>query len=125
MRAMADGAKVRTVGDVMTTDVHTATRSDLLAEVCGRMLKRRVGSAIVVDEAGRAVGIVTERDLVRAAAAGADPEAARVSEWMTPDPDTITPSEEVYSAFVSLGKHGYRHFPVVENGRLVGVVSLF
>ena len=124
MRTMADGAKVRTVGDLMTTDVLTAMASELLAEVCGRMLDRGVGSAVVVDDDGRAVGILTERDLVRATASGADLGSAKVSEWMTQDPDTIAPTEEVYSAFVSLGQHGYRHFPVVDGGRLVGIVSL-
>jgi citrate synthase len=120
---MADGAKVRTVADVMTQDVLTASASEPLAKASGRMIERKVGSVIVVDS-GAPVGILTERDLVRATAAGADLPTALVSEWMTTDADTVAPTTDVKSAFDSLSTHGYRHFPVVEDGKLVGVVSL-
>jgi len=119
---MAEGAKVRRVRDLMTRDVLTASASDLLAATCSRMLERSVGSAVVVDD-GRAVGILTERDLVRAAATG-NLEAATVAEWMTPKPDTVGPDEEIYPAFTSLSQHGYRHFPVVEGDQLVGIISM-
>src|SRR5947209_8595489 len=120
---MADGAKVRTVADVMTRDVLTASASEPLAKASGKMIERKVGSVIVVD-ADKAVGILTERDLVRATAAGADLASALVSEWMTTDADTVGPTVDLKGAFDSLSKHGYRHFPVVEDGQLVGVVSL-
>jgi citrate synthase len=86
------------------------------------MLERGVGSAVVTD-GKRPIGILTERDLVRVSAEGADPTAT-VSDWMTPNPDTVPSDQEVNVAFVSLQKHGYRHFPVVDDGRLVGIVSL-
>ncbi len=120
---MADGPKVRTVAEVMTRDVLTASASELLAKASGRMIERKVGSVIVIDE-DRPVGILTERDLVRATAAGADLSSALVGEWMTAAADTVTPDDEVKNAFDSLSKHGYRHFPVVDDGRLVGVVSM-
>ncbi|HEX6596681.1 MAG TPA: CBS domain-containing protein, partial [Acidimicrobiales bacterium] len=116
----------RTVADVMTTDVLTASPSDTVAKTCARMLERsggKVGSAIVT-EGDRALGIFTERDLVRAAAAGADLDTARVSDWMSSDPDTVPPDMELSAAYVSLSEHGYRHFPVVEDGRLAGVISM-
>ena len=116
----------RTVADVMTTDVLTASPSDTVAKTCARMLERsggKVGSAIVT-EGDRALGIFTERDLVRAAAAGADLDTARVSDWMSSDPDTVRPDMELSAAYVSLSEHGYRHFPVVEDGRLAGVISM-
>jgi CBS domain-containing protein len=78
----------------MTTDVLTASPSDTVAKTCARMLERaggKVGSAIVT-EGDLAVGIFTERDLVRAAAAGADLDSARVGEWMSANPDTVTPA---------------------------------
>jgi CBS domain-containing protein len=84
---MADGAKVRTVADVMTLDVLTTSASELLAKASSRMIERKVGSVIVVDDGGP-VGILTERDLVRATAAGADLSTALVSEWMTASADT-------------------------------------
>jgi len=110
----------------MTTDVLTASPSDTVAKTCARMLERaggKVGSAIVT-EGDLAVGIFTERDLVRAAAAGADLDSARVGEWMSANPDTVTPGMDLSAAYVSLEEHGYRHFPVCEEGRVVGVISM-
>ena len=120
---MADGAKVRTVSELMTKDVLTASASDELAKASARMIERGVGSVVVRDP-GRPVGILTERDLVRAAAAGADLSTAKVADWMTPEADTVGPDLAVQTAFESLNQHGYRHFPVVENDELVGVVSI-
>jgi citrate synthase len=120
---VADGAKVRTVADLMTTDVLTVSGSDSVSDACARMLERGIGSAVVCD-GDWATGILTERDLVRVNSAGVDPATTKVSEWMTPDPDTVKPDDEVNAAFISLTKHGYRHFPVVDGDRLVGIVSM-
>jgi len=120
---MADGAKVRTVADVMTRHVLTASPGDALSTASQRMIERKVSSIIVTADDAPA-GILTERDLVRAAAAGTDLADARVADWMTPKPDTVGSGDDVKSAFDSLTKHGYRHFPVVDDGRLVGVVSM-
>jgi len=116
----------RTVADVMTTDVLTASASDTISKTSARMLERaggKVGSAIIT-EGERILGIFTERDLVRAAAAGAALDTARVGEWMSTDPDTVGPGMDLSAAYVSLSEHGYRHFPVCEDGRVVGVVSM-
>jgi len=123
---MADGTKARTVSDVMSTEVLTASASDTVADTCAAMLNRakgKVGSAIVVD-GERAVGIFTERDVVRAAAAGADLTLTKVSEWMTADPDSVAPGMDLNEAYISLIEHGYRHFPVATDGRVVGVISM-
>src|SRR5579885_2531126 len=120
---MADGAKVRTVAEVMTREVLTASASDLLSKASARMIERGVGSVVVCDP-GEPVGILTERDLVRAAASGADLQAAKVADFTTSKADTVPPTADVQGAFESLNQHGYRHFPVVENDELVGVVSL-
>jgi citrate synthase len=121
---MADSPRVRTVADIMSTPPVTARPTEVLAEVAVRMQERRVGSVVVVDGSDRPIGILTERDLVRIAAAGADPSTAKVSEWMTPDPDCVAPDVEVVDAFKSLAEHGYRHIPVVREGALVGIVSM-
>jgi citrate synthase len=120
---MANGAKVRTVADVMTKDVLTASSGDALAKASARMIERGVGSVVVVDP-GKPVAILTERDLVRAAAAGADLATATVADWMTPNAGTVTSTDAVLTAFDSLNAHGYRHFPVVDDGKLVGIVSI-
>src|SRR5436309_5577481 len=122
-RCMADGAKVRAVSDLMTPDVLTATPSETIADVSARMGDRKVGSIVVVDDA-RPVGILTERDMIKIAASGIDTSIAKVSEWMTENPDTVDPDVDVDDAFHRLTEHGYRHMPVVENGKLVGIVSL-
>src|SRR4051794_12426288 len=120
---MADGAAVRTVAEVMSTDPVTAVPSETIAEAAARMADHRVGSVIVVD-GERPIGILTERDLVRFGASAAQSDGTKVSEWMTEDPDCIGPDVSVHQAFASLAEHGYRHIPVVDAGRLVGVVSL-
>jgi citrate synthase len=120
---MAPGARVRSVGDIMSSPVVTATPSETVAEVATRMRDGRVGSVIVCD-GERPLGILTERDLVRVSASGVDPGATKVSEWMTEEPDCVAPGLSVQEAFAGLDAHGYRHIPVVDEGRLVGIVSM-
>jgi citrate synthase len=114
----------RTVGDIMSRPVVTARPAEPVAEAARRMQHGRVGSVVVVDGDERAIGILTERDMIRIAGAGTDASRAKVSEWMTPEPDTIAPDVEVRRAFANLAEHGYRHIPVVEGHRLVGIVSM-
>jgi citrate synthase len=120
---MAEGVAVRTVSEVMSTEPVTAVPSETIAEAAGRMSDRRVGSVVVVD-GDRPIGILTERDLVRFGASGANSDGTKVSEWMTEDPNCVGPDVSVQDAFNSLAEHGYRHIPVVDDGKLVGVVSL-
>jgi citrate synthase len=119
---MADAR--HTVGGIMSSPVVTAAASETVADAAARMLERKVGSVVVVDDGERPIGILTERDLIRIAAAGADPTASKVSEWMTGDPDTITPEVDPTTAFGTIAQHGYRHMPVVDGGRLAGIVSM-
>ena len=112
----------RTVADIMSHPVVTATAHETVSSAAQRMREEGVGSVVVVD-ADRAIGILTERDLVRLAGAGAD-ASALVSDWMTADPDSVAPDAEAVAAFARLAEHGYRHIPVVDDGRLVGIVSM-
>jgi citrate synthase len=118
-----DAPKVRTVGELMSSPVVTALPDDTVASAATHMRDNGVGSVVVVD-GDRAVGILTERDLVRWGAAGVDPGASKVAEWMTADPDTVAPGLSVQEAYEALASHGYRHIPVVDDGRLVGIVSM-
>ncbi len=120
---MPSSPTIRTVADVMSSPPVTAFPSETLAEASGRMQEHGVGSVVVVD-GERPIGILTERDVVRFGAAGADAAATKVSEWMTEDPDCVAPDLGVQEAFATLAQHGYRHIPVVERGALVGVVSM-
>jgi citrate synthase len=121
---MADGAIIRTVGELMSSPGITALPSELISDASRRMKEHGVGSVVVVDSEFRPIGILTERDLVRFVASGGDSNATKVSEWMTESPGTVGPDEPVVQAFAELSAHGYRHFPVVDDGRLIGVVSL-
>jgi citrate synthase len=114
---------VRTVADVMSAPVVTALPDETVSDAASRMAELGVGSVVVVD-GERAIGILTERDLVRCAAAGDAADGSKVSEWMTAEPDTVEPGLSVQQAFASMSGHGYRHIPVVEGDDVVGVVSM-
>lgn len=116
--------KTRTVADIMSSPVVTATEDETIATVSQRMGERRVGSVVVIDASNRPIGIFTERDFIRLSAAGTDSATAKLGEWMTPDPDTVGPDVSVSEAFDSLAERGYRHIPVVHDNVLVGLISM-
>ena len=88
------------------------------------MEKHEVGAVMVVDAHGRLSGIFTERDaLFRVLATGRDPATTRLSDVMTKKPQTIHPDKPVGHALHMMYENGFRHVPVVENGRPVGMVS--
>lgn len=94
-----------------------------LAEAAERMVDQVVGCLAVID--GRhMVGIVTEHDVVEAIAGGADPDESLLSSWMTEAPDTVPPNLSVREAATWLLETGYRHLPVMDEGELLGVVSI-
>jgi citrate synthase len=110
------------VRDLMTTPAVTCTSADTLAAAARLMQQADTGS-VIVTELDKTVGILTERDLLRASATSARPEQETVNLWMTPHPDVLRPDEKVDAAWGSLTSHHYRHLPVVEDGQLLGVVS--
>jgi CBS domain-containing protein len=109
--------------DIMTTEVLTTSDGQPVAEVTGMMVKARVGSAVVMQGSWLA-GILTERDVLRAAASGADLTKSPVSEWMTRNPITATPDTTIGEAADVMLANGFRHLPVVEGRELEGVVSI-
>jgi CBS domain-containing protein len=82
-----------------------------------------VGSLGVVD-GPNLVGIITERDVVRCVAEGSDPEEESVADWMSDAPDTFSPDVEIEEAAAWLLEVGYRHMPVMQEGELLGIVSI-
>lgn len=113
----------RTVRDVMTHALLTATPDDRLDVVAGRLRREGIGALAVVRD-GRLTGIVTERDVVRAVAEGRDPRRTRAADCMTPDPMTIRASDTLQDAMSLMRVLGVRHLPVVDDGRPSGIVSL-
>ena len=112
-----------TIGDLMTEDVLTVAPEDTLGEAAAKMTEQGIG-AVVVSDFGRMIGILSERDIMRAVADRVHSSEARVREWMTPDPVTATPDTPVDEAGRTMLEHGFRHLPVVEGERAIGIVSL-
>ncbi len=93
-------------------------------EACRCMQKQKVGAVLVAEGGDRLVGIFTGRDAVgRVLAAGRDPVKTKVADVMTPKPDTLPPGKMAIEALRLMSDGGYRHIPVVEKGKLVGVIS--
>ena len=113
-----------TVADLMTKDVLTVEPSDTIGEAAEKMNAANVGAVVVLEDMVRIVGIVTERDLLRAVASRARAAEARVRQWMTSDPVTIEPETSIEDAAEIMFTRNFRHLPVVKDGRPLGIVSL-
>lgn len=111
------------IHDVMTTRVASATREMSVAAAAARMIGAKVGSVVVM-QGPFLVGILTERDVLRAAASGEDLSTVTVSEWMSPDPQSVTPQTPAADAAQIMLLNGFRHLPVVDGRVVCGVVSL-
>ena len=107
---------------VMSRTLLTVAPEAPLREVAERRVSRDVGAALVT-EGERLVGIVTERDVLRAVARGT-PEGTSVAELMTPDPETMEPDESTQHAAVLMIHGGFRHLPIVEDDEVVGMLSI-
>ena len=113
-----------TLADVMRTEVIDVAPEDTLGEVAERMSAVNVG-AVVVKDYGRLIGILTERDMLKAMAARVHTSDARVREWMTEDPLTASAEMDVEEAARVMLEHNFRHLPIVDdNGAVIGLVSL-
>ena len=111
------------IGDVMSGEIVAVAPEDTLGEAAERMAEQGVGSSVVLDS-GRLIGILTERDLLKAVAGRVHTSEARVREWMTADPITATADTSVEDAARTMFDHGFRHLPIVEGDRAVGIVSI-
>ena len=109
--------------DLMNTRVAATAPDTSVAAAAAGMVEANVGSAVVMEGTFLA-GILTERDVLRAAASGEDLLASKVSAWMTPDPQSADPDTSVEDAAQLMLLNGFRHLPVVEGRTVCGVVSL-
>src|SRR3954449_12515956 len=113
-----------TVAEVMNRDVLTVDPTASIGEAAEKMVDAGVGAVVVMEDMVRMVGIVTERDLLRAVAQRARGAEARVRQWMTPNPVTIAPETTIEDAAQVMFDNNFRHLPVVKDGRPLGIVSL-
>jgi CBS domain-containing protein len=106
----------------MTRSLLSIPAEATLGEAAAKMAERGVG-AVVVLEGDAIAAILTERDVMKALAAGQDGSAS-VTDWMTRHPDTIEPGDTTDHAASLMIHGGFRHLPVVEEGKVVGIVSI-
>ena len=112
-----------TVSDVMTRAVATLEQGATMSDATKIMVKGGFGSVVVV--LGKMIlGILTERDVLRAAAEAPDLSNTTVKAWMTAEPDTAGPDFDTEEAATLMLSRGFRHLPIVDASGLVGMVSL-
>ena len=112
-----------TLSEIVKPDFITVAPEDTLGEVAERMTRQNTG-AVVVKDFGRLIGILTERDMLRAMAARVHTSDARVRQWMTEDPQTASPDMDLDEAAQVMLDNGFRHLPVVDGSSVLGIVSL-
>ena len=107
----------------MTSRVVAVGSDEPVADAADAMVRQRVGSALIMQGTFLA-GILTERDVLRAAASGSDLTTSPVSAWMTKDPEQASLDTTIEDAAQLMLLHGFRHLPVLQARQVVGVVSL-
>jgi CBS domain-containing protein len=112
------------VGEIMHSDVKTASSSDSFADVAKMMRSHGISSVVVLD-GKKLEGIVTERDIVNLVAEGGDPNTTTVEHGMTRrDLVTVDPRTELSEAAEQMVSRNIRHLPIVDGGNVVGIVSI-
>jgi CBS domain-containing protein len=109
--------------ELLSGEVETVAPNTTIADAATRMQEVGVGSLAVVDD-DELSGIFTERDILQVVAAGGEWAIETVSGWMTLYPDSFSPDMEVREAADWMLAAGYRHLPVVDSGRLIGMASI-
>jgi len=109
--------------ELLSGEVETVKANTTIIDAATQMEHAGVGSLAVLDE-DEFSGIFTERDILKLVAAGADAASETVAGWMTMYPDAFLPDMDVKEAADWMLAAGYRHLPVIEDGRLVGMASI-
>ena len=112
-----------TVGEIMSKDLITVDQHATVAEAATIMGEHHAGSALVM-EGESLFGIFTERDIVRALGEHFDAAGHPVANWMTRNPITIGSDADVHDALERMLSGGFRHLPVLDGDRVVGLVSM-
>lgn len=102
----------------------TVSASAPLSDAMTAMIAERVGAVLVVGPTGQLVGILTERDFLTRVTGSPGYTALPVRQFMTRDPEAVTPADPLAFALAKMDLGGYRHLPVTDNGRPVGVISV-
>jgi CBS domain-containing protein len=112
------------IRDVMTSDVECIKEDDTVQQAAQRLKELKVGSAPICGNDDRLQGMITDRDIaIKVVAAGKDPASVKVSELAEGKPITIAADASVDDAIASMAENQIRRLPVIEDQRLVGIVS--
>ncbi len=115
----------RIVPDLVHDQILVSLPPSATVQDAARIMAERHIGAVLVAVDGRLQGIFTERDLLaRVVAAGLDPNDTALGGVMTPNPDTVAPNDSALEALRRMSERGYRHLPVVDRERMVGIVSI-
>ncbi|MDQ1586676.1 MAG: hypothetical protein QOJ90_3049 [Actinomycetota bacterium] len=112
------------VRDGMSSDVLAIGPNHTLRQACQQMSARGVGAAVVEDPQSEGIGILTERDVLRAVAAGVDMETARVHDHVTSDLVFAAPTWTLEQAAEAMLRGGFRHLVVLEHAEVAGILSV-
>ena len=105
-------------------EIFTAKPNQSLLEVCDLLNAKRIGAALITGDGDELAGIITERDIVRAIARnGIDALQSQVAAYMTTKVETCTEAESINAIMERMTAGNFRHMPVVENGKILGVIS--
>jgi len=114
----------RTIADIVADQNPLVLAAhETVQQGCKCMCERCAGSVLVIDDQRRLSGIFTGRDAVRTFAEGKVAAVTTLAQAMTPNPTTIAPESRAIDALRALNDGGFRHLPVVENGKIWGIVS--
>lgn len=109
--------------ELLSGEIETVSADTTIGEAAHKMKEAQIGSLAVIDD-DEFSGIFTERDVLQVVAAGADPSEETVGAWMTMYPDSFMPDMDVEEAADWMLASGYRHLPVMEKGKLIGMASI-
>ena len=116
----------RTMGEIVRDQKPlTLGPEATVSEACAAMYARKVGAVLVTDPDRHLLGIFTGRDAVRLLAEGLDAKSTRVDAVMTRSPTTLGPKATAMDALLLLSDCGFRHVPIVDGGRVIGIASRY
>lgn len=103
----------------------TTFSADVTVRQAAKVMAERHIGAVLITSNGKLEGIFTERDILnRVVAPGKDPDTVKIGDVMTRNPDTVPPDATALDTLIRMQTKGYRHLPVVDDGELVGIVSV-